>query len=31
VATITSGGWSRLADDELVAVYASIVEEVRTR
>jgi proteasome beta subunit len=31
VATITAGGWQRLADDELAEVFAAIAEEVRSR
>jgi proteasome beta subunit len=31
VATIDEGGWSRIADDDLAARYAAIVEEVRSR
>ncbi len=31
VATITSGGWTRLDDGELVSVFDSIVSEVRSR
>ena len=31
VATITSDGWARLADDELVSVFESIATEVRSR
>jgi proteasome beta subunit len=31
VATITSGGWTRLEDSELVTVFDSIVSEVRSR
>lgn len=31
VATITADGWRRLADDELVGVFDSIVTEVRSR
>lgn len=31
VATITSGGWQRLADDELATVFQAIVDEVRVR
>jgi proteasome beta subunit len=31
VATITTSGWQRLADEELATVFASIAEEVRDR
>jgi proteasome beta subunit len=31
VATIDASGWNRIADDDLAARYAAIVEEVRTR